>query len=701
MKKRNLFLSLICSIILTVALVTVTIVSIVPKKDNNKVPSAGNVSDNTNVSDGNTNPETPIIPVEKYQDGSAEYPYIIKDVDTFNRFIGGYGYTSGEDAVMVPVMVPEMVQNQVPEMVQAEEPVKVQKEQPVMVEKTVYACTPEGDIIYDKNGEPTLIVVRDAEGNPVMTEKLDAEGNVVMGLVFDAEGNPVMVDKVDENGNVVMQGVVDAEGNPVMTEKLDENGEVVMTGEVDAEGNPVMVEKLDEEGKVVLTEKLDENGNVVKTEKLDEDGNVVYITTTYFELANDIDFAGEDYTTLFNQDKPFNGVIDGKGFALKNITINVTKSNIKSFIYKNSESRYDAHIAVFGTIENAEIVKLSLNNISVSIADDIYPFVYDGEFAEEYGDSMNEITVATLAAVAKNSTVNVNVVGEIDADAYSIYAENNVQGYNAIGGLVAVSNKTTISDSTVNVKLSTKDAVEGENKNYFVGGVAGYAYYSTIKNMEVSLDVAADYEQVLYIGGLVGYTLDTDVENAKVNLSVKETGDRKTVKAGDTINVDKYTWIAGAVAIIQADSAELATTLKNVNIVADVDIDAVYAGVVVEIWSTATEGECVKFEDIIVNSNVNTLQAYGFVRAIANKKIVAVNLTKTEIDEENDAEFNVKLTGTVRLTGTPTTVVASLYSYDAIGNLANVKIVVSNAIYENIQPIEKLRKYGNGPVVRI
>lgn len=699
MKKRNLFLSLICSIVLTVALVTVTIISIVPKKSTNKVPTAGNVSDNTNVSDGNN--EEPVVPVEKFQDGSAEYPYIIKDVETFNRYIGGYGYTSGEEAAMVPEMVPEKVQNQVPEKVQAEEAVKVQAEEAVMVPKTVYACTPEGDIIYDENGEPTLIVVRDADGKPVMTEKLDADGNVVMGLVFDADGNPVMVDKLDENGNVVMKGVVDADGNPVMVDKIDENGNVVMIGEVDADGNPVMVEKLDADGKVVLTEKLDENGNVVMTKKLDADGNVVYITTTYFELANDIDFEGVDYTTLFNQDKPFNGVIDGKGFALKNIKIVVTKANLKSFIYKNeaNSNRYDAHIAVFGTVENAEIVKMGIENISVVIADDVYPYVYDGEFAEEYGDSMNEITVATLAAVAKNSILNVNVTGEIDADAYSIYAENNVQGYNAIGGIVAVSNKTTISDSTVNVKLSTKEAVEDENKNYFVGGVAGYAYYSTIKNVEVKFEISANYEQALYMGGLVGYALDTDVENANIDLTVKETGDRKTVKAGDTINVEEYTWVAGAIAIIQADSAELATTLKNVNIVADVDIDVVYAGVVVEIWSTATEGECVKFEDVIVNSNVNTLQAYGFVRAIANKSVVAVNLSKVELDEANDAEFNVKLTGTVRLTGTPTTVVASLYSYDAIGNLANVKIVVSEAIYESIQPIEKLRKYGS--VVRI
>lgn len=553
MKKRNLFLSLICSIILTVALATFTIVGVV---QGNKSTDDGNNAENvsTNVSD------TKKEDVNANRDGSKDLPYLIYDVESFNHYVGNYGYTKVE---------------------------------------------------------------------------------------------PVMV--------------------PVMEESVDE------------EGNPILVEKI-------------ENGAVVMTEKLDDNGNVVYVDVCHYELAADIDFAGIDYVTLFNQDKPFNGKINGKGFALKNVTINVTKDNLAKFIYKNeaNKNRYDAHIALFGKIEDAEIVELKLDNMKVSVSNDVYPYVYSSEFASEYGDAMNEITVSTLAAIAKNSAVKVDVEAQINADAYSIYTGEVVQGYNAVGGVVAVANRTTISDSNVDVKFTSAPAFENESKNYFVGGVAGYAYYSNIKNVNVDFEVSATYEQVLYIGGLVGYGLNDTIENANVNLKAYENNIPKTVKAGDTIVASDYTWVAGAVAIIQANSAELSTSLTNVNIVADVQIDAVYAGVVVEVWSTASSGEFVNFTDIVVNSNVNTLQAFGFARIL---KVSTMNLSKVEVDIENEAVYNIKLTGNVKLVGTTTNVVASLYTNNVVGKLSDVKIVVSNEIYNSIQKVETLRKYGELKII--
>lgn len=765
MKKRNLFLSLICSIILTIALATTTILGVIDKnKKKDDGPTAGNVStDNSgNVSDGTGDgdkeptPENPVEPEVPVEDGTAEHPYIITDVESFFDYMEMYGHATGKEPVMitekVPVMVPEktpvmtpkmeaeMVAKMVPEMV----PVMIPELTPALVEKMVYSYDGNGNIRVDANGEPIMVKVYDADGNVVMTEakdadgniiyvqKTDADGNIVMTESKDADGNILYTEKLDADGKVVMIEAKDADGNVIMVEKLDANGKPVMKEVKDADGKPIMVEmkdadgktvytdKVDADGKVILTEAKDEEGNTLYTDKLDEegkpvkveakdaDGNTIYITKYYLTLANDIDFAGVDFITLFNQDKPFNADIDGKGFALKNISINVTLENIDKFIYQNAKNnnRYDAHIAMFGNVENAKIENMKLDNIKVEVADEIYTYIYDGKFAEEYGDAMNEITVSTLAAVATSSTIKgVEVTGTVDADAYSIYAENNVQGYNAFGGLVAVASKCVISDAKIKVNFTTAPAVEGEQKNYFVGGATGYAYYTTVKDVEAEMTVSANYEQALYIGGLIGYAYNANVENAVVTLAVGETGERKTVEKGDTINASQYTWVAGLVAIIQAESEELATTVLNANITADVDIDVVYAGVVVEIWSKATEGACVSFTDVIAKSNVNTLQAFGFVKSVANKAIVSINLSKVEADVENDAEYNIKLTGTVRLTGTPTVVAASLYSYDAIGDLANVKVVVSNAIYNQIQTIETLRcknnGYGYGLVVKI
>ena len=509
MKRRNLFLSLICSVILTVALATFTIVSVVkPNKNGQNDNQSTNVS--TSVSDTKPN-------LNEDRDGSADLPYLIYDIESFNHYVGNYGHA---------------------------------------------------DVA---------------------------------------------------------------------------NGEEIC----------------------------------------------------HYELADDIDFAGTNFKTLFNQGKAFNGKIDGKGFALKNISINVNKDNFVEFAYKSAEdaNRYNAHIAIFGAIENAEIKDVKITGISVNIAEDVYAFVSSAEFAETYGDAVNEITVSTFAAIAKDSIVSVEVEGQINADAYGIYAENHVQGYNAVGGVVAVANGSTISNTKVAVEFNSGAPVEGESKNYFVGGVAGYAYHTTIKDVTVDFDVNATYEQAIYVAGVAGYAFDAEIENVNVKLDAVEIGERKKVQNGDTINIENYTWVAGAVAIIKADASNK-TNVTNVTINANVDIDVVYAGVVVEVWSTAGE-KCVKFTDVVVASHVNVLEAFGFARDVADCEF---SLTRTEVDIENEAVYNVKLTGKVRLVGTPSdTVVASAFIFEPCGgySYSNVKVVVSGQIYAQLQSVEQMRLYGS------
>ncbi len=420
----------------------------------------------------------------------------------------------------------------------------------------------------------------------------------------------------------------------------------------------------------------------------------------HYELADDIDFAGTSFATLFNKGNAFNGKIDGKGFALKNISINVNRDNFVDYAYKSAadSNRYNAHIAIFGAIENAEIKDVKVSGISVNVAEDVYAFVSSAGFAETYGNAVNEITVSTVAAIAKDSIVSVEVEGVISADAYGIYAENHVQGYNAVGGVVAVANGSTISNTKVAVEFNTGAPVEGESKNYFVGGVAGYAYHTTITDTIVNFDMNATYEQAIYVGGVAGYAFDAEIENVKVELGAVELGDRKKIQSGDTINIENYTWVAGAVAIIKADASNK-TALTNVTINANVDIDVVYAGVVVEVWSTATE-KCVTFTDVVVASQVNVLEAFGFARDV---EACEFSLTRTEVDIENEAVYNVKLTGKVRLIGTPSdTVVASAFIFEPCGYAySNVKAVVSGQIYSQLQRVEQMRLYGDKGLVVI
>lgn len=569
MKKRNLFLSLICSIILTVALATFTIISVVsPKKDTNTTPPAGNVSDNNqNVSDGTQNPtDKPVVEqpnLNEGRDGSAEKPYYIYDAESFIEYVGSYGYVE-----IVPVKV------------------------------------------------------------------------------------PVMQDAVDEDGNVIL----------------------------DDAGNPVQEPKLDDEG------------NVVTEDKKDEEGNVIYTDSCYFELSNDIDFAGVEYTTLFNQDKPFNGHIDGKGYALKNVSINVTKDNLASFVYKNTNNkdRYDANIALFGRVESAEIVGLKLDNISVVVADDVYSYVAEGGFFKDFEqNAMNDIKVSTLAAVAKNSKLSVEVVGEIKAAAYTLVVSDEPQSNSAVGGVVGLAIGSEIADTKANVKFTASN--NGLEECYFVGGIAGQAYYTKVSKSEVTFEVSTTYTNPINIGGAFGYMVDVELTDTNVNLNVKENVARGTFKNFSKYGYDHATssWVAGIATIAKAADGEI-VKVENVNVVSNVELDAVYAGAVLEVSESSVAGN-VTFKNVNTNSNVDVLEAFGFARYMG-VATVEYDAEDFETDENNNA-YNIKLTGKVILAntidkdGTAVSIFENGFILARKG--ANLKVVVSEDILYRLTAMEK------------
>ena len=477
MKRKNLFLSLICSLILTVALVAVSIVTIVPKKDKDK---GGQTS--SNVSD-NVTDKTPDVTVNEDKDGSAEKPYVIYSVETFETFI---------------------------------------------------------------------------------------------------------VDKY-----------------------------------------------------------VDENGEYIDYTQVDEEGNLLYpelAAGLHYVLDSDIDFADAEFKTIFNEGVPFNGHIDGKGFALKNININVTKEALVSDYTYKTGTELVANIGVFGEIENAEIKNITLNGVNIAMDEDLYSYVWSAEFPTEEG-TMKSISVGSLAGVAKNSTIEAKVTASIDGFAYSVYVNNKADGLFAVGGLVAAAVDSTISNSEIDV-----DIVAVQGAKYYVGGVAGCVNGTTINKVKVDAQVSTNYEKALYIAGVAGYAIGANVEEAEVALKVTEAGTERFVTKGVTsIDSTKFVSIAGAIHTININDNDTASTVKNVTIVSDVDIDGVFAGAVMNVIG-GKEAIVVELSNIIADSNVNVLKAYGFAGSLSCTKVVldAENV-KTELVNEEQVTFNVRLTGNVKL----------------------------------------------------
>ena len=578
MKRRNLFLSLICSIMLAVALVTFTVVSVIPAKDkSNKNQTSQNVSDTGNTGDENLNPENPDILLNEGRDGSEEKPYIIYSAETFQTYV------------------------------------------------------------VDK--------------------------------YLDEEGNYIDYNEVDEN---------DEYKYPELRDGL------------------------------------------------------------YYELYRDIDFAGTDYVTVFNKGIAFNGHIDGKGFALKNITISVSKDNIDSFIEKNADDRYEAHIGIFGELDGAALKDVKIENINIAVADEVYEYVKSGEFATEKGGALKELTIGTVAAITAGTKEykveqlpeeipgeeqeatpvsddelsgttsievyvidytlleNVTITGVIDAGAYSVYAYNHVQGFNAIGGVFGVSENTMINGVTTDVEM-----IADNGKNYFIGGIAGYAYKTVVEKTIVKTDVKTIYDQALYIGGAFGYASPVYMIETDITLNVVEIGEERfNTKGVSQINDIDFTWVAGAIVFLHAETNEDMSIISNVNIVANVDVDGVYAGVVMDVTTNATE-KVIEIKDVIVESTVKVLKANGFARRVSG---AVITLTKAAVDEINEIEYNVKLLGEVRLDKNTNIdnrlVAASAFIFNfsnttITDGFASVKPVVSYEIYAQLEAIDTVRLWGN------
>ena len=445
----------------------------------------------------------------------------------------------------------------------------------------------------------------------------------------------------------------------------------------------------------------DEDGNYIDYTATNENGELLYPELNKglnYELKNDIDFAGSNFVTIFNEGIAFNGYIDGKGFALKNISIELSKENLDLYAKLGNDNRFSAYVGVFGKLDGAQIVNIKIADIKIAVADEVYAYVTSGEYATDKGAAMKEITVGTLAGVAYNTKLDEVVVsGTVDAGAYSVYASDFVQGFNAVGGVFGVADTCELTNISVENKL-----VVDNGKKFFVGGVAGYAYETKLANATVKSNILANYEQGLYIGGVYGYALAVNIDETQVALDVNETTiERFNTNGVKTVDDLKFIWVAGFVNRLVAETSEDITTISNSKVVANVDIDGMYAGAVMDVYANAST-TILNVKDVILDSNVVVLKAYGFARTLVNANI---DMAKTEIDEVNELEFNIRLTGEVKLvksdSGKDKLIVAKMFSnigkdskVSFVGGIASVKAVCSKAIYSNLELADYTLPFG-------
>lgn len=177
----------------------------------------------------------------------------------------------------------------------------------------------------------------------------------------------------------------------------------------------------------------------------------------HYKLLNDIYIAdGYDFAPLLSKDTPFNGIFDGNGYTISNLTINGNENEYNGLF---------AYIGADGCVKN-----LSLEDVKLS-----------------GGGSVGGIAGYSGGAIS-GCTVN----GEFIDNGYNVYRIGGIAGY--VEG--TLENCNTVLDVTI--------SINNEISDFEIGGIAGYAE-GTFTDISSQINFTIDSSGTISAGGLFGY----------------------------------------------------------------------------------------------------------------------------------------------------------------------------------------------------
>ena len=217
--------------------------------------------------------------------------------------------------------------------------------------------------------------------------------------------------------------------------------------------------------------------------------NMVNNRAGNYVLDNDIDFAGEVFTSPFTS--AFSGTFDGKGFSLKNITFN----------------KIVAYTGVFGYISGGVVKNVTFDNVNIGTA-------------EEPLSMTTSSRVGIVAGYVASSTGKLENI-EVKNSTINFSTSSTVQAF--VGGLVGEFKGNVTGATLENTLVSVKSTSYGRIR---VGGAIGFlGEEAVVKEINSGADVhfemaganLKDRNLNINIGGVVGY------HNARnINRSVEQ-----------------------------------------------------------------------------------------------------------------------------------------------------------------------------------
>lgn len=222
------------------------------------------------------------------------------------------------------------------------------------------------------------------------------------------------------------------------------------------------------------------------------------LSGVWFALTGDIDFSGIDYVPIgFGSGSAFTGIFDGRGYALKNITCNISTDDV-------AISEGNVCAGVFASAKNASFYNLGIVNAYFAVSSPKYA---------RFGFLCGNYT----ADVQGNYYID-KCYAEGKADVLSINEDPAVSPYTYAGGLlgecyIQYGKRLEVTDCYADVEI-----IATANSHVFAGGLFGKLQSkgkTTVLNCAAFGSVIAatdgNSDQV-DVGGVAGYFIQDDPE---------------------------------------------------------------------------------------------------------------------------------------------------------------------------------------------
>lgn len=243
-------------------------------------------------------------------------------------------------------------------------------------------------------------------------------------------------------------------------------------------------------------------------------------------LMADINLSGFSWTAIGTSSSAFTGELNGNGFTISNLSISKSTTSYQG---------------LFGYTKNAKLKNITLSSVNVSGKEYV-----GGLVGYAYGTNIQNVKVSG------NVTASDTKAGAVVGAAYSSTSISNVTTNGSIsarvtaGGIVGDFQNSSLSYAYSSANITSSGSV---------GGLVGYAYYSTINVVEHSSGTItgnASSGGTNTLGGIVGSAdVGTNVSNAYTyNTKFKTTTSSATTRVGGIAGFAKFSTIGKSVARI-------------------------------------------------------------------------------------------------------------------------------------------------------